>query len=768
MVVRAGVQNATASRGQACRFVGTLVLILILAGSLRDAAGAGERTGGLSGGPVLARRIRVPLPLVGSQDLLVKQAIQQVLAEVDVPQAATDTPTSDRAPSPDRRPALVLEFWASPQRADQAAGSEFERSLALARYLTSGELRRVRTVAYLPQTVTGHAVLAAMACEELIMAPDAVLGDAGARESSIGPTMRGGYTEIARSRRTLPEAVALGMLDRELTVSRVISGQGATYAWNEELDRLRSERNDLQTVETIQRAGETGRYRGDRLRAWGIVSHLAANISDVARRLEVPEQSLELDPSLGAPWKALHIPMEGPITTRVVNRIQRTLQQEVDRQQVNFACFEIATGGGEPAEVARLANFIAALDPSRVRTVAYLPRTATPDCLLIALACDYLVIGNAVEVGARGDFVATPQQIADLRAVARAVAAMKRRPWSLVAALIDPSIVVHRYTQGSSGQDWYLCDEELRERGGVAGLQPAAAGLQPAAAGDWSRGETIADGRAPLTLTARRAVELGLARNSVDSLAQLAEQHQLSMPLPQLPSNWALDLIEGLASPQLSGLLLFIGGMALIAELSAPGVGVGGFISFVCFLLYFWSNYMQGTADVLEMMLFVAGLGCLLIELLVLPGFGLFGLFGGGMVLAALVLASQTFVFPRTEFELAATARTLAVVVGTGVAMLGSLAFLQRHLHRLPGFSRLTLEPPTDADLQEQRELLVDYRDLLHQEGTACTPMRPSGKAEFGERMVDVLSDGEAIEIGTRVRVVEVAGNRVLVQAVRP
>lgn len=278
----------------------------------------------------------------------------------------------------------------------------------------------------------------------------------------------------------------------------------------------------------------------------------------------------------------------------------------------------------------------------------------------------------------------------------------------------------------------------------------------------------IADGRAPLTLTARRAVELGLARNSVDSLEQLAEQYQLATPLPQLQSNWALELIEGLASPQLSGLLLFIGGMALIAELSAPGVGVGGFISFLCFLLYFWSNYMQGTADVLEVMLFVAGLGCLLIELLVLPGFGLFGLFGAGMVLAALVLASQTFVFPRTEFELAATARTLAVVVCTGVAMLGSLAFLQRHLHRLPGFRRLTLEPPTDADLLEQRELLVDYRDLLHQEGTACTPMRPSGKAEFGERMVDVLSDGEAIEAGTRVRVVEVAGNRVVVQAIRP
>ena len=245
----------------------------------------------------------------------------------------------------------------------------------------------------------------------------------------------------------------------------------------------------------------------------------------------------------------------------------------------------------------------------------------------------------------------------------------------------------------------------------------------------------------------------------------IRDRYQLPQPLPRIQSNWAVDLVEGLASPELSGLLLFIGGMALIAELSSPGVGVGGFVSFLCFLLYFWSNYMNGTADVLEVMLFLAGLVCLLVELLVLPGFGLFGLFGAGMVVAALVLASQTFVFPRTELELAKTARTLGVMVLTGFAMLGSLAILQKHLQKLPGFGRLTLQPPNDEE-QQEREMLVDYRDLLHQEGTARTPMRPSGKAEFSQRVVDVLSDGEAIEAGTRVRVVEVAGNRVVVRAV--
>ena len=76
----------------------------------------------------------------------------------------------------------------------EGSGSEFERALSLARYLTSEDLRRVRTVAYVPRAAIGHAVLVALACEEIIMDQDAVLGDAGIDESSIGPTVRGGYT----------------------------------------------------------------------------------------------------------------------------------------------------------------------------------------------------------------------------------------------------------------------------------------------------------------------------------------------------------------------------------------------------------------------------------------------------------------------------------------------------------------------------------------------------------------------------------------------
>ena len=61
----------------------------------------------------------------------------------------------------------------------------------------------------------------------------------------------------------------------------------------------------------------------------------------------------------------------------------------------------------------------------------------------------------------------------------------------------------------------------------------------------------------------------------------------------------------------------------------------------------------------------------------------------------------------------------------------------------------------------------MQYKDLVGQEGVALTALRPAGMARFGEKKVDVVSEGEVIDRDSRVRVVEVKGNRVVVRAVR-
>jgi membrane-bound serine protease (ClpP class) len=59
----------------------------------------------------------------------------------------------------------------------------------------------------------------------------------------------------------------------------------------------------------------------------------------------------------------------------------------------------------------------------------------------------------------------------------------------------------------------------------------------------------------------------------------------------------------------------------------------------------------------------------------------------------------------------------------------------------------------------------IDRRDasLLGREGVVEALLRPSGVARIEGRRVDVMSRGEPIEPGSRVRVIEVEGNRVVV-----
>ena len=295
--------------------------------------------------------------------------------------------------------------------------------------------------------------------------------------------------------------------------------------------------------------------------------------------------------------------------------------------------------------------------------------------------------------------------------------------------------------------------------------QPLAEGL---AAVDWQQGPAVTQPDRVLELDGQRAEQLGLARYVVDDFPQLQQLYQLEQTPELIGPNWAFELIDSLASPQLASVLLFIGGFALIAELSSPGLGVGGFISALCFLLYFWSNFLAGTAELLEILLFLAGITFLLVELFVLPGFGIFGLGGGALIIISLILASQTFVLPTNEYQLRQMPRSLLTTTAAGAGVLTSLYVLRKYLHRAPVLGNVMLMPPdeNEAENLSHRESLVDYGHLLGCVGVTRTQLTPSGKAMFGDELVDVISDGTLVPKGSSIRVVDVAGNHLLVEPV--
>ncbi len=695
-----------------------------------------ESTDPAEGSPPPAQLVRVPLPITGDVDRRVQASIEKVLDRWE------------NEPADSARPILVLELRGG-EGADSAA-SQFERALSLARYLSGGRLARVRTVAYLTGPVQGHAVLPVLGCEEIIADPDAQLGRAGVSESFIDDTMRSAYREMAQRRRTIPVPVVLGMLDADLEVYKVQTLDGVRYALRDELEALKGE-TAASEVERVIPQGEMGQFSGTQLRLeFGFASHLARDRAQLAAALRVPVSSLMEDPTLGQGRRPVRVDLVGTVQADNVTWLERSLRDEIEQREANFICVVIDSPGGSPQDSLRLASYLSSLDPGRIRTVAYVESEARSDAALIALACDELVMSERAVLGGPGVRRIGARQLQDIQVPVKQIAKAEQRSWSLMMAMVDQDVTIRAYRQEGTNITAYLSAEEVAE-------QEQA-----------ERWQAQSDLPTRNGLRGYQALQAGLAVALAEDFAQLTSTYQLDQQLPSVRPNWAHRVIEFLASPHVAGALLFIGWFALMFEFMSPGVGLPGFIAAVCFLLFFWSNVLHGTAGWLEILLFVTGVVCVMLEIFVIPGFGAFGIGGGLLIVAAIVLASQTFVLPRNAYEWSQVPNSLLVVAAAGAGIIASLVCMRHVLTQAPVFRRVALETPDEERLQQIRyqESLVHFDHLLGKRGVTTTPLLPSGKAQFGDETVDVTSDGDVIAAGADVAVVDVRGNEVVVRMI--
>jgi membrane-bound ClpP family serine protease len=674
--------------------------------------------------------IEVPLPITGMVDTQIKRKIELLLSE--------------QVPS-EVRPILILEF--SSQSSEESQHSEFERSLSLARFLASDRLDGTRTVAFVIGDLKGHALLPLLACEELIVDPDAEIGEAGVDESFIDRTMKSSYVEIAESRLMIPTAIAIGMLDQQATVLQVETDDGVRYILQEELEALKQSMN-VSEFKTLVVEGDMARFTGRELRKkYHLASHLAADRGELAAALQIPISAIQDDPSLDGIVTALRVDISRPISGKLVNWIIASINQKMANHQFNFICLNIDSPGGATTDSLRLANFLISLSESNVRTVAFVRNEARADAALIALACSEMAIGRDAVLGGPGAVYIQQDDLPDLRRSIRALCKSQHHDWSLPVALVDSSLVVHRYIRQGTNEIRYFCPEEL------------AAQNTPE---EWKQDAEILASRG---LSGTEAVESQLAAQTAESFEEFSRLYALEGDMRVVQPNWANQLIERLASPHLAGTILFIGLMMFMIEMSQPGIGVAGFLSALCFVLFFWSNVLHGTAGWFEIMLFLTGVGCLVLEIFVIPGFGIFGIGGSAMVVGSIILASQTFVIPQNKYQIEQLPQSLFVLVAAGAGAFVSMFILRKYFSELPILRHMLLSPTVDEDLEElqQREAIVHCEHLAGKRGTTTTRLNPAGKARFGDEVVDVIGEGELIERGTDVSVASVQGSRIVV-----
>jgi membrane-bound serine protease (ClpP class) len=415
-------------------------------------------------------------------------------------------------------------------------------------------------------------------------------------------------------------------------------------------------------------------------------------------------------------------PIEGIIDLGLAPFVQRVLKQATD-EGAAAVILEINTFGGRVDAAVLIRD---ALLNSRVRTVAFVNKRAISAGALIALAAEKIVMADGGTIGA-----ATPVQtgqpgapaqpveektVSYVRKEFRATAESRKRPPLIAEAMVDADVE-------------------------IPGL--------------------IKKGKL-LTLTTEEALKHKVADFRADTLEGVLAQLGLAgAEVRRTSPNWAENVVRFLTHPVVSSLLITIGMLGIILEMRTPGFGLPGGLGITSLALFFWGHWLVQLAGWEELLLVGSGLVLLILEVFVIPGFGLAGVLGIGALLAGLSL-SFVGAGATWEFILKAAGRVIFSLV---LALVASLALL-RFLPRLPFGRRLILETglaagegyasPPDADKQ-----------WLGKGGIAVSPLRPSGIADVEGERVDVVSDGEFIEVGAQIVVSRVDGNRIVVRRQR-
>ena len=285
-----------------------------------------------------------------------------------------------------------------------------------------------------------------------------------------------------------------------------------------------------------------------------------------------------------------------------------------------------------------------------------------------------------------------------------------------------------------------------------------------------------------LTITASKALEYGVARATVQDLAGalnfLAERDGVSFagePL-LLETTWSEEMVRWLSSPAVMAVLVMLALLGVYVEFNSPGLGLPGLVAVICFTIIIGSKYLSGLANWVEVALFITGIILLLVEFFILPGFGIAGITGIFFILVGLfgmLVKNQPDKLPWPENAVDWTYFTQGILeLSLGFVGFVVLAWLlSKYLPKIPFLGGLILVPAAAKQggsmsvsmttLPESETVNVNIGD----QGEVVSTLRPTGKAKFGDAFVDVVAQGDFLNIGTRVEIIEIHGNRVVVKA---
>jgi len=537
---------------------------------------------------------------------------------------------------------------------------------------------------------------------------------------------------------------------------------------------------------------------------------------------ETPQASTKAVPAKvesGAAVGAI-IPIHTAITDVTAESVKRRIE-EARRRGATVVVLELDTPGGLVTSTFDIADAIRNL--TGIKTIAWVNTNAHSGGALVAIACDEIVMARSSRIGDAqvifGNPVgpqAVPEELkakitTPVLSDVRASAQLRGYSQVLCESLVDPEREVWWLENIETGEREFVFREEKVKRLGESAPvsddsdeskeDKDSTDDESTADDEQSTATTVASGEQArkwklvesyydvvlktdvpaiqpvvrdnqlLQMSAAEAYAYGFSKAIVPNDSDLQARYGLGSVVRIYPS-WSESLATWMTSMWVRGFLLVLILLGVYVEFHTPGVGVPGLVALICLAIFVGAPYLSGLANVWEILFIIVGFVLIGLEVFVIPGFGVAGISGIVLVIIGLLATfipdepgrSFPLYIPSLPSTLHGLKVALATLVSSMIASLIGMAMLSRFLPRLPVLGRIVPENPTPSEVSTGDP----YRGLARvgDIGQTAGPLHPAGKARFAGELVDVVTQGEYLEAGIRVEVIERRGNRVVVRAI--
>ena len=422
------------------------------------------------------------------------------------------------------------------------------------------------------------------------------------------------------------------------------------------------------------------------------------------------------------------VPIDGTIDLGLPPYIRRAIE-EAEAHDAKAVIFDINTFGGRVDAATQIKDAILSSD---VLTIAFINRRAISAGALISLSCEKIymtgggLIGAATAVDMSGK-KGSEKVISFMREEMASTAEKRGRSKEIARGMVDEELnFTHLVIDGDSVE---VKDIEGRKEGKL------------------------------ISLTTDQALKYHIADGTAENMEALLDSlGYSSVDIIESRENWSEAVVRFLTNPVVASLLTTFGFLGILFELQSPGWGIPGFVGLTCLILSLSASYIAELATVSDMIFILSGLALLLLEILVIPGFGVVGVGGIGFIVYGLYLLLLPEVPVGEEILDQAMDGFLIGIVGAiiGLYLLGRIMIKTKFWVQL-----------TAPDVQKKEDGYTNtfgWESLMGENGISDSDLHPSGWVKVANQRVFVVSEGDFIEKGTHVQILSVDGNRIVVR----